>query len=109
MIGLDHGAAEAFGDLLLLLEGLLGDGAVWVELSEAGEEDEAAEGGARCVEDKLLDKPRLRRPHLCFLSLSLRRSSARQRGSSAEDGEKKGEEGYSLLFAFFFFLISFSP
>jgi len=62
--GGDERAAEALGDLLLLLRGLLGRGAVGVELAEAGEEDEAAERGAGGVEHELLHEARrVRRPH----------------------------------------------
>lgn len=63
--GLDERPAEALGDLLLLLERLLGGLAVGVELAEAREEDEAAERGAGRVEHQLLHEPRrVRRPHL---------------------------------------------
>jgi hypothetical protein len=60
----DEGPAEALGDLLLLLLRLLGGLAVGVELTEAGEEDEAAERRARRVEHQLLHEPRrVRGPH----------------------------------------------
>lgn len=50
LVGLDEGAAEALGDLFLVLEGLLGGGAVGVEVAQPREEDEAAQRGTRCVQ-----------------------------------------------------------
>lgn len=60
-IGIDQWAAQPFSNLFLVLQGFLGGLTVGVEVPEPSKQDEAAEGGARCVQHQLLQELRLRR------------------------------------------------
>lgn len=59
-IGVDERPTQAFRDLLLVLERLLGSFPVRVEVSEPREQHQATEGGARRVKHQFLQKLRLR-------------------------------------------------